>query len=81
MNIPRTKEGYIEYSYGGCKSRFHFTISSKKLLNFVIFSFMNTLKTDKNSVSRSTQLLKMTQNYTFYLLVFKIKCMTPVIAF
>lgn len=79
MNIPRTKEGYIEYSYGGCKS--YFTISSKKLLNFVIFSFMNTLKTDKNSVSRSTQLLKMTQNYTFYLLVFKIKCMTPVIAF
>lgn len=66
MNIPRTKEGYIEYSYGGCKSRFYFTISSKKLLNFVIFSFMNTLKT----VSRSTQPLKMTQNYTFYLLVF-----------
>lgn len=81
MNIPRTKEGYIEYSYGGCKSRFYFTISSKKLVNFVIFSFMNTLKTDKNLVSGSTELLKMTQNYTFYLLVFKIKCMTPVIAF
>lgn len=31
INIPRTKEWYIEYSYGGCKSRLYFKISFKKV--------------------------------------------------
>lgn len=52
MNILRIKEGYIEYFYGGCKLRFYFIIFLKKLLNFVIFFFINILKIDKNLVSR-----------------------------
>lgn len=59
MNILRIKEGYIEYFYGGCKLRFYFIIFLKKLVNFVIFFFMNILKIDKNLVSGLIEFLKM----------------------
>lgn len=43
MNIPRTKEGYIEYSYGGCKSRFYFNFF-KKVIKFCNIFFHEYFK-------------------------------------